>query len=719
MIHAVRRRAALLAHTGLVLGVSGAAFAQSAGAQSADAQSAPEFTADQAAAGEAAYVQNCALCHGPAMGGGPFGPALKGEAFQARWGAAPLSDLAEYIHNSMPPAAPGSLPDQLYADVLAYQMQQNGAEPGAGALPADVTQLAAMIVPGEATASGDPEARSFASMTTRGRIPEWPAAPDRFADYTPVTEEMLSSPPDGDWLSWRRSHRAQGFSPLEEIDRDNVGDLRLAWSLALPAGPNLNEPLVRGGVMYVFSYGDEVYALDAATGDQLWRYKRHLPETGVQLASKKTMALYGDKLFVATSDLHMLALDARTGRMVWDRAITDRANFRITGGPLAADGVVMQGIVGQGAGGGLIAGFDAETGERMWTFNTVAQGDDPNADTWNGQPEEERSGGSVWTSGSYDAETGLAFFGPAPTYDTAPLRWRREGENNDALYTDTTLALDPKTGELRWYFQHMKNDQWDMDWAFERVIADLGMDGGTRKVIMTSGKEGLFDVLDAETGAYLKTIDMGLQNFVTAIDPETGDKTIDPDMLPGRRDDTFVLCPYGGGGRNWLATSFDSAASTLYVVAQDFCTDVTPAPEGEGFLTAGANMEITPRPDSDGRYGLVQAMDMQTGEVLWQARQRAPQTTGVLSTAGGLVFAGAIDRNFTAYDGDTGDILWRAGLTDVPNGAPVSYAVDGKQYVAMGVGYGSSVTAAFSGTVPEIDMPPVRSSAVYVFALPD
>ena len=685
----------------------GLAFASSAFAQ----------TEEQAERGAAAYAQNCAVCHGADMTGGPFGPALTGEQFQARWGGAPLSDLADYVSRSMPPAAPGSLSDADYASIMAHQMAQNGAELEGDELTLDSQQLASLTVPGQATISGDPAQRAFASVSSRGRIPEWPAPADPLADFQPVTEEMLANPPPADWLSWRRSHRGQGFSPLTQVTRENVGDLRLAWSLALPAGPNTMEPLVHDGVLYMFGYGDEVYALDAATGRQLWRYQRHLPE-GQALAVKKTMALYGDRLFVATSDLHMLALDARTGRPVWDRLITDRTGFRITGGPLAADGVVMQGVVGQGPGGALISGFDAETGEQLWTFNTVAQPGEPGGDTWNGLAAEERTGGSIWTSGTYDSETGLAFFGPAPTYDTGPMRNRVEGENNDGLYTDSTIALDPRTGELAWHYQHMKNDQWDMDWAFERVIADMEIDGRASRVVMTSGKEGLFDVLDAASGDYVTTVDMGLQNFVTAIDPETGEKTIDPDLIPGGREDVITLCPYGGGGRNWIPTAFNPETSILYVVAQDVCTDIVPV-EGGGFLSTGVNMEIAPRPDSDGRYGLVQAMNMQTGEIVWRARQRAPQTTGVLATAGGVVFAGALDRNFTAYDDSTGEILWQAGVNDTPNAAPITYSVDGKQYVALTVGHGSPVTNAFTGLAPEITVPPVRSSSVFVFALPE
>ncbi len=449
----------------------------------------------------------------------------------------------------------------------------------------------------------------------------------------------------------------------------------------------------------------------------LWRYQRHLPE-GTPLTSKKTLALYGDQLFLATSDLHLVALDARTGRPVWDKPITDRPGFRNPGGPLAAAGVVMQGLTTQAPGGGLIAGFDAETGDRLWTFNTVAMPGQPGGDTWNGLPAEARSGGSVWTSGTYDAEAGLALFGTAQTYDTGPLRFLKDGENNDALYTDATLALDPHTGELAWHFQHMPNDQWDLDWAFERVIGEIDIAGGRRRVIITSGKEGLFDVLDAETGRYLHTADTGIQNFVTGIDPETGDKIIDPELVPGGLDHAITVCPHGGGGRNWIPTAFNPDTAALFVVARDVCMDMVPVETG-GFLTTRVNIETAAPQGSDGRYGLMRAMSMETGEILWSARQRAPHSTGVLATAGRLVFAGSLDGQFMAYDQATGQVLWRSGVSDTPNGAPISYAVDVRQYIALVVGHGNPLTSGLGALTPEIAPPPVNSAAIYVYALPD
>jgi len=682
---------------------------------SAQNQSAKGNTA-QLAAGKIAYQQQCAVCHGQDLTDGQFAPALKGTAFLAKWNGTTADKLDQYIRTSMPPAGAGTLSPEAYTAILALILADNGVDIGSDPLVDGAPGLARLALPAPVAAADDSIGMGVGGVTTRRPIPPWPMPAEHFTHYTPVTEQMLDDPAPEDWPAWRRSHRGQGFSPLAQIDTGNVKDLRLVWSQPLPAGDTMNEPLVRDGVLYVFGHGDAVMAFDAANGRLLWRYQRSLPKD-VPASSKKTMALYGDKIYAATSDLHLIALDARTGRPVWDRQITDKAGFRNPGGPLAAKGVVMQGLTTQEPGGGLIAGFDAETGERLWTFNTVAAPGTPGGDTWNGLAADERSGGSVWTSGSYDAETGLALWGTAQTYDTGPLRDRKVGLNNDGLYTDSTLAIEPRTGKLVWYFQHMKNDQFDLDWVFDRVIGTLEVKGKPRRVVMTAGKEGLFDAVDARTGQYVKTVDMGIQNFVTKIDPVTGDKTVDPALIPDRTKVRFV-CPHGGGGRNWSPTAFNQETGLLFVTARDVCMDIVPT-QGKGFLTTGVNIDYAPPPGSDGRYGLLQALDMQGGKVRWSQHQRAPYTMGVLATAGGLLFTGSVDRRFTAHDQATGKLLWEQVTTGVPNASAITYSVAGKQYIAMVTGHGNPLSFGLGNLTPEIELPPVNSAAVQVYALPD
>lgn len=707
-----------LSAMGVVLALGSLSWAgfNLASASVADAQSGGGSFAAQVQLGEQAYTTNCAACHGPDLAGGQFATTLKGPAFLAKWGAAPAGDLFRYLRTSMPPGNAGTLPDETYAALTALILDRNGGSAGA-ALGTTPEQLAGLTLPAKPEEGARVSELGIGGISTRYPMPAGPTSPDRFANYQPVTQAMLSDPAPENWMSWRRGHNGQGYSPLTQIDTGNVGQLRLAWAQALPTGETTNEPLVRDGVLYVFGYGDQVFAFDAASGTMLWNYKRAVPE-GTSLTSKKTLALYGDKIFAATSDLHLVALDARTGRQVWDVPITDKTGFRNPGGPLAANGVIMQGLTTQEPGGGLIAGFDSETGRHLWTFDTVAKAGTPGGDSWNGLPDSERRGGSVWTSGTYDAESGLALWGVAQTYDTGPLRDRKPGENNDGLYTNSTLAFEPRSGRLVWHYQHMKNDQYDLDWVFDRVIGTISVNGQDHRAVITGGKEGLFDALDVATGRYLTTVDMGLQDFIIAIDPVTGEKTVDPKLVPGRDKGPVFLCPHAGGGRNWSPTSFNPQSRALFVNARDVCMEMVPAETG--FLTSGVNVLYSPPADGDGNYGVLQNLDVGSGKITWEVRRRAPYDMGILSTAGNLLFTGGMDRQFIAYDQADGRELWRTGVAGIPNGSPITYSVDGRQYVAMVTGAGNPLAfglpAAFT---PEIPLPPVNGAALYVFALPD
>jgi alcohol dehydrogenase (cytochrome c) len=687
------------------------------------ASAAPNFTTAQVERGKTVYARNCAQCHGAGLEAGEFGPPLKGHAFTDRWGGRPVVELSAYLHANMPPGRVGELNNAAYSSLLALLLSVNGAAAGQQELPADSQALGAMRVPGEGRSEqAKLRSTSLGAITPGVRLPSWPGGPSPLERYTPVTEALLNAPPDGEWLIWRRTHSALGFSPLKQITRQNVGGLRLAWSLALPVGLNEMEPLVHDGVLFVFSYGDNVQALDAQTGDELWHYARALPESTVPSTKRSSMALYGNRLFIGTSDLHEIALDVKTGHVVWDHplAAPGESHSSLTGGPVVAKGKVMQGIAGRADGGNYIVALDAETGKEAWRFYTIPRPGQPGGDSWNGLPVEKRQGASIWTSGSYDPQLNLVFFGPGNTYDTGPLRYPsgKPGVSSEGLYTNTTLALDPDTGKLKWYFQHVHNDQWDLDWAFERQLLPLTVAGQTRKLVVTAGKIGVWDALDAATGRYVFSFDMGLQTLISAIDPTTGEKTINPVLLPDRQH-TVTVCPHGGGGRNWMPTSYNPETRMLYVSAQETCMDLAPAgPDQRGFLSSGVNVTMRPRPDSDGRYGRLQAIDLEQRKTSWMNRQRAFQSGGVLDTAGGVVFAAATDRWFTAYDDSNGKVLWRERLTDIPNTPPISYAVRGQQYVAIVVGFGASAPSVFTVLTPEIPLPIARSSSIWVFALP-
>jgi alcohol dehydrogenase (cytochrome c) len=434
------------------------------------------------------------------------------------------------------------------------------------------------------------------------------------------------------------------------------------------------------------------------------------------------------RLYVPTSDAHIVALDVKTGKVVWDHAVADtKAGYRMTGGPLVARGKVMIGTTDTGSrsqGGNYIVGLDAETGHEAWRFYTVARPNEPGGNSWNGMPLEKRNGGSVWIPGSYDPVHNLALFGVGNTYDTLPLRDLAQGSgiSNDALYLDSTLALNPETGKLVWYFQHQANGQWDLDWAFERQVMQLRIKGEMQTVVVTAGKQMIFDMLEAETGRYVTSIDhareLGLQNVVTAIDPKTGAKIVDASLVP-RGDQTTTVCPHVDGGRDWMPSSYDAAARILYMPWVEACMDLVPVGKGErGSLTTGVRWMVRPRAGTDGKYGRLEALNLETGKTLWAARQRAPVTSGVLATAGGLVFVGGLDRMFAAYDALSGAQLWNARLNDVPASVPISYSANGQEYVATIVGAGGSQSNAYAVLVPEIKNPPAHSATIWVFEVP-
>jgi len=684
----------------------------------AQSQGAPTFTAAQATEGQSAYAQNCAGCHGQSLDDGEFAPPVKGTAFTAQWGGKSVGELFTFISTKMPPSNAGALGDETYLQITAFILQSNS-------VPLDAKNL-----PGGDPGSANGRPRTPASASPGGGLSPFasliPAPPQTnpLDGLTPVTDALLQNPPASEWLTWRRTYDDQGFSPLKQINKSNVAQLRSTWSWSLFPGPNEATPLVHDGVIFVHSSGDHVQALNAVTGDLLWEYSRQLPKpkTGFLNLVKRDIAIYGNHILLETSDLHVVALDMKTGEVAWDHEIVDRdKNPRVmmTGGPIVAKGKVMVGTVGQAPGGNMIVALDADSGKEAWRFYTIARPGEPGGNSWNGLPVEKRNGASVWTAGSYDPALNLVFFGAAQTYDTGPLvhASKEPGVTNDGLYTDTTLAFDPDTGKLVWHFQHVANDQWDLDWAFERQLVNLNVNGAAKRVVVTSGKEAYYDVVDAATGKYDFSMDLGVQNVIESVDPVTGAKTINHKVVIGDGE-TKTVCPHAGGAKSWIPASVNPATKILYVPLVESCMDLIPVAPGErGGLTSGVRFTIRPRLDSDGKYGRFEAINLETRKVVWTDRQRAPQTTGALATAGGIVFAGSLDRYLRAYDEATGKVLWETRLNDVPSSCPITYSVNGKQYVAMVVGNGGAQAITWPPLVPEIKNPSGGGAQLWVFEL--
>jgi alcohol dehydrogenase (cytochrome c) len=396
----------------------------------------------------------------------------------------------------------------------------------------------------------------------------------------------------------------------------------------------------------------------------------------------------------------------------------------MTGGPLVAKGKVMIGTTGRRAGGNYIAGLDAETGKEAWRFYTIPGPTDPGGNSWNDTPHEKRNGGSVWIPGGYDPVQSLALFGPGNTYDTAPLRNQvnKPGITSDGLYLDSTLALNPDTGKLAWHFQHQANGQSDLDWAFERHVMQVPVNGVMRSVVLTGGKQMIWDLVDTETGTYVSSFDLGhdigLQNVVMRIDPKTGAKIVDPELVPGDGQ-TKMICPHVTGGRDWMPTSYDAATKILYIPMSEACMDLVPVAEGERRnLSTGVRWTVRPPRGTDGKYGRLQAFNLETQKAVWVERQRAPLTSGVLVSAGGLVFVGGLDRMFSAHDAATGAVLWRTRLNDVPASVPMSYSVNDREYIATVVSAGGGQARSYTMLAPEIQSSPDHGATLWVFEVP-
>ncbi len=549
-----------------------------------------------------------------------------------------------------------------------------------------------------------------------------PAAIPLLRDYSSVSDAMLQAPPEGDWLVWRRSYDNLGFSELDQVNRETVSDLELAWRQPVTAGNNMPTPLVHDGVMFLYSAGDVVLALDASNGELLWRY-RHQGEAVT--SHKFGIALHEDKVLVPTSDLHMVALDARSGRVIWDHAIAtgESEGYALRSAPTIAGGQVIQGMAASFVpGGGFIIAIDLETGRESWRFNTLARPGEPGGNTWNDIPLAERQGGSVWNTGAFDPELNLVYYGVSPTYNTGPLLYSAgiDGVSNDALYTNSTLALRPATGELVWHYQHVANDQFDLDWIFERSIVNVIVDGRPRKAVVTAGKPALFDVLDAANGDYLYSVDTGMQNLFSAIDPATGEKTPNPNVFPDA-EEVRTVCPFYQGGRNWHASSVNNDTGYLFVPMFEVCMDTLL--DGSGtLLSSGLRADTRPPPNTDGNFGRLQAIDLNARELAWSYRSELVPASASLATAGGLVFLGYLDNSFKAFDQRSGEIVWETQLDAIPAAFPITYSVGDTQYVAVVAGQLNIHTGIwlglqnrFSGFVPGA----FGEAALWVFALED
>ena len=667
----------------------------------------PGYTSEQARQGKAVYQQSCELCHGVNLNDGSS-PPITGDLFYSIWGGRSVGELLQYLETEMPTGSPGTLDSKQYRQVLAYMFQVSGfpARDGELSLDQDEHNAVRLPIPSGGRVSADVVA-----------IPPPPNPRANPLDkITAVSSQTLAEAPAGDWLMWRRTYDAKGFSPLKNINVKNVTDLKVAWTWTMPGGRNISTPLVHDGVMFMYGAGSLVYAFDAVTGDILWRYERERNWNSQRAFGPRAISIYNDNIILTTDDGNIVALNVKTGEVVWDRSVLSDATPWFSGGTLVADEKILVGTASSNASGmNFIAALDVHTGDELWRFHTIPQDGQRGGDSWNGVAAEQRQGASVWVPGSYDPEAKLAFFGTGNTYRPQLLRILSEGaSSNDGLYTNSTLALDIDTGKLIWHFQHLPNDQWNYDWAFERTVVTLPVNGVDKKIVITGGKQAIYEAMQVSNGEYQFSIDTGLQNVIERIDPITGSKKIAADALPEINQTRFV-CPDSLGARNWQPTSFNTETNTLFTPYREACMKMrSPLLPGD---TPHGNFgqKPYPRPDSDGNFAGLRAINVRSQEIVWSTRKRAELSTGILATAGGLIFSGSRDRVFSACDQFDGTELWQARLNGVPSGGPISFMIEGKQYIAVTTGDSEGFGEYNFG---EGDQNPKRSSAtIWVFAL--
>jgi alcohol dehydrogenase (cytochrome c) len=528
------------------------------------------------------------------------------------------------------------------------------------------------------------------------------------AAYTPVTDARLANPEPANWLQYRGNYAGWGYSPLSRITDKNVAKLQLAWAFTTgQTEGHQSPPIVNNGYMYVTTPGAQVIALDAATGAELWRWKKELPGDLMQLhPTNRGVALYGDKVYVATVDAHLVALDAKTGKQVWQAAVGDpKALQYITLAPLAAKGRIMVGSSGGETGvRGFVAAFDAETGKEAWRTYTTAAPGEPGGDTWPGDTHK-NGGGSIWITGTYDPASNLAYWG---TGNPAP--WPTEGRQGDNLYTTSAIALDVDTGRVKGHHQYHHNDAWDWDEVSAPVLIDTEVKGRKVKAAIHAGRNGYLWMLERKTDGKIGFIDAlpYVHNDVfTSIDKVTGRPSYNESRKPGMGK-SVGFCPSLWGGKDWPPEAWNPKTGLFYIPANNNLCAELPAAEPtkykKGDLYIGYPIEgvLGSLRYKDGKkpgtIGELQAWDLKTGKLAWVHKFDTHLWAPLLTTGGNLLFAGGTnDRQFRAFDASTGKILWQHAMPSGVTAVPTSFEVGGEQYVAVQAGWGVDAQRMQSG----------------------
>ena len=561
-----------------------------------------------------------------------------------------------------------------------------------------------------------------------GPAPAQPTGP--LVSFTPVTDAMLRAPSPNDWLMWRGTFSAWGYSGLNQVNRNNVRTLALVWSRAIGPGVQEGTPLVYNGTMFFPNPSDVVHAIDATNGELLWQYRRQLPDDLQKFfptpTTNRNLAIWDNLIIDTSADDFAYALNAQTGQLAWETKIMEyQKGAQQTSGPIVANGKVISGRGCEPEGGPescVITAHDARTGKELWRTRTIPAPGEPGNESWGNIPFDQRLHVGTWMVPSYDPELNLIFVGTSVT-SPAP-KYLLGGNDNEHLYHNSTLALNADTGKIVWYYQHLV-DHWDLDHPFERMIVTTAVapdrsavqwinpalrPGERRKVITgIPGKTGVMYTLDARTGEFLWARPTVFQNIIRTIEAN-GKVQINPETLFTAMGQERFVCPGTGGGRNWPSGAYDPTTNTMFFPLQNGCTNVTalldkPSPTS----LYGIRMTRVPSPQPNVQRGMVQAFSAETGATRWTYQQTA-DTASLLATAGGLVFAGDQSGWFRALDSSSGKVLWQVNLGSPVTGYPISYSIGGRQFVAVSGGGG---LGGARGAVAAV------AKNLFVFALPN
>jgi PQQ-dependent dehydrogenase (methanol/ethanol family) len=644
------------------------------------------FTAAQAARGGAVYMQSCSECHGAHLEG-QAGPPLTGESFDALYGQGTAAELYDFTSRQMPQNAPGSLTQAQYLDVTAYLLARNGMP--AGSAPLQISSLARTRVTVHAATSTPGKSNSDEIVRV---------APPTHVVYAPlpagsdstVTDSMMrdADSDTSDWLLHGRTYDNQRYSPLTQITADNVGSLRLVALVQTGMTASFETtPIVIKGVMYlttpVVDHRMKIMAVNAATGERLWEVTYNLGPFQICCGpvNRGVAAGYG-KIYVATLDDHLLALDAGDGHIVWQSTIvSSKDGYSETASPQLFDGMVIVGSAGgEWALRGFVAAYDAQTGAQRWRWMAT----DPQSyqgDSWQG------GGGMVWTTPAIDPRLGLVIFStgnPNPDLDGT----QRQGDN---LYSDSIVALDVHSGKLKWYYQEVKHDVWDYDAASNVVLFDVDQNGEKIPAAAEAGKVGWVFILDRRTGKLIRKSDPYVMMSANMFSTPT---RAGVDMLPG-----------ANGGAEWSPPAYSPQTHYLYILAMDQLMHFTtkPAPSAPGLLRLGsAFTNVAQSAIQDGPFV---ALDVETGKIAWQYKAPQPLIGGALATAGNLVFMGEGNGWLDAFNAKSGDRLWRYNLGAGVNAPPITYQVNGEQYLAVAAGGNFQLSYPYGDTVAIFKLP--------------